>query len=77
MDMKIKQLLSEAECQKCGILYDSKREQAGYPTCKLCGDAQAKQVRMGWCVAQEYSKGNYQLITNPETLKETNPRRTL
>lgn len=75
--MKIKQLLSEAECQKCGILYDRNRAQAGYPTCKLCGDAQAKQVRMGWCVAQEYNKGNYQLITNPETLKETNPRRTL
>jgi hypothetical protein len=24
---------------------------------------------MGWCVAQEYNKGAYQLITDPATLK--------
>jgi ribosomal protein L37AE/L43A len=63
-------------CKKCFITFPVARAELGYTTCLSCGDSVAKQARLGWCVAQEYSKGNYQLITNPETLKETNPRRT-
>ena len=37
---------------------------------------EAVAERMSWCVAQEYNKGAYQLVTNPDTLKQTNPKRT-
>ena len=66
-----------ASCISCGKQYHDQRRAAGFTTCLSCGDRAAKQARLGWCVAQEYSKGNYQLITNPETLKQTNPKRTV
>jgi predicted RNA-binding Zn-ribbon protein involved in translation (DUF1610 family) len=65
-----------ATCADCGKDYDKARWALGYYTCPPCGDETARRQRASWCVAQEYGKGNYMLITNPETLKQTNPKRT-
>lgn len=64
-------------CVKCNKPYSPARAKLGIPTCLVCGDREASRQRMGWCVAQEYNKGNYQLITNPATLRGTNPKRTM
>ena len=63
-------------CKHCDATFPAARAELGYTTCLPCGDSVAKKVRAGWCVAQEYTKGNYQLITNLEALKQANPRRT-
>ena len=64
-------------CIKCGKPYSPARAKLGIPVCLTCGDYQATAERMNWCVAQEYNKGAYQLVTNPDTLKQTNPKRTI
>ena len=63
-------------CKQCHATFPAARAELGYTTCLPCGASVAKQARLGWCVAQEYTKGNYQLITNLEALKQANPRRT-
>lgn len=63
-------------CNTCGMLFDLDRALLGYTTCTTCGELEARRVRASWCVAQLYSKGNYQLVTNPDDLKHTNPKRT-
>ena len=61
---------------KCGNPIHPKRVEAGYYVCLSCGEARAKEARMGWCVSIPYNKGAYQLITNANDMKETNPKRT-
>ena len=64
-------------CIKCNKYYSRARYLLGKLTCLECGESAACEERMGWCVAQEYNKGAYQLVTDPmTTLKQTNPKRT-
>jgi len=65
-----------ANCIRCNKPYSPARASLGIRTCLVCGESAASDARMGWCVAQEYNKGAYQLITDPATLKQTNPKRT-
>lgn len=56
---------------------DVRRWQLGYHYCKDCGEYNAIKQRQSWCVIQEYTKGNYQLVTPTQaltTLKQTNPK---
>ena len=63
-------------CIMCGEeVLPKKRAELGYRVCLWCGDDVAKQERASWCVAP-MNKSNYILITNPETLKQLNPKRT-
>ena len=63
-------------CIICGEeVLPKKRAELGYRVCLWCGDDVAKQERASWCVAP-MNKSNYILITNPETLKQLNPKRT-
>jgi len=73
---KAKHVLADTPCIMCDELYPAARRNLGYPTCTECGDRVAAEVRSKWTVAQEYNKGNYQLITNPATLRGINPKRT-
>jgi len=68
--------MSQTLCTKCNKPYSPARAKLGITTCLVCGDHEARKARLGWCVAQEYNKGNYQLITDPATLRGTNPKRT-
>jgi hypothetical protein len=64
-------------CDRCGDTYSAKRANAGYHICLLCGEDAAREERKGWCIAQEYGKGNYQFITAssaPTALKQTNQK---
>jgi len=53
-----------------------KRAQYGHLVCKACGELNAREARLGWCVAIPYSKGAYQLITDSADLCNTNPKLT-
>jgi ribosomal protein L37AE/L43A len=64
-------------CNMCGDTYSAKRANAGYHICLMCGEDVAREERKGWCIAQEYGKGNYQFITTssaPIALKQTNQK---
>ena len=61
---------------KCGNPINPKRVAAGYYVCLECGEARAKEARMGWCISIPYNKGAYQLITDPKDMQSTNPKRT-
>jgi len=65
------------ECVDCGDEIHIERWQLGYKRCLFCGEDQAIAERASWCVIQEYTKGNYQLVTPTSaftTLKQTNPK---
>ncbi len=63
-------------CPRCRGHVAPSRQALGYEHCMECGETRAKEARMGWCIAPAYNKGAYQLITDPEDMKTTNPRRT-
>jgi ribosomal protein L37AE/L43A len=64
-------------CRECGDDIEPKRVQIGYRLCLWCGEDAAQADRKRWTVVQEYTKGNYQFVTNTAaaiTLKQTNPK---
>lgn len=68
-----------SECVDCGDDYPTERAQLGYRTCLFCGEDRARTERQSWCVIQEYTKGNYQFVTEtsaPMTLRNTNQKST-
>ena len=61
-------------CTDCwGGHVEPGRAALGYRTCLHCGEQRAKAVKH--CSAP-INKSSYMLITNPETLKQLNPKRT-
>ena len=65
------------DCRECGEEVSPARARLGYGICLLCGEEAARQERTSWCIVQEYTKGNYVLVTAesaPKTLKQTNPK---
>jgi len=58
----------------CGTEIHPRRAALGYSTCLTCGEREARSVKH--TVAIPFSKGAYQLITNPDLMKHTNPKRT-
>jgi ribosomal protein L37AE/L43A len=58
-------------CADCGSEVDKRRAKLGYDVCMMCGDAHAKEARLGWTIAPMH-KSNYVLITNLEELKGIN-----
>lgn len=59
--------LNWAVCVRCGDTYSSRRANAGYRLCLLCGEESAREQRASWCIAPMH-KSNYILITNPADL---------
>lgn len=57
----------------CGEEVDARRVVLGYQTCLRCGDVEAKQRKF---TIAPINKSNYMMITNPELLKQLNPKRT-
>ena len=57
----------------CGEEVDARRVVLGYQTCLRCGDVEAKARRF---TIAPINKSNYMMITNPELLKQLNPKRT-
>ena len=61
-----------ARCIECGEHYPEARRELGYTTCLTCGEAVAREARMGWCVAPIAHKQGATLITNKDDLKGLN-----
>lgn len=57
----------------CGEEVDARRVVLGYQTCLRCGDAEAKKRKF---VVANFNKQGYQLFSNIDDLKFTNPKRT-
>lgn len=62
-------------CIYCDSAINPARYQLGYSTCLSCGEHIAKDARKLWTVAP-MNKSNYMLVTNPDMLKQLNPKRT-
>lgn len=61
-------------CTKCyGGTVPLQRWQLGKTTCMPCGQKQALEVNH--CVVP-LDKSSYMLVTDPQTLKQLNPKRT-
>ena len=60
---------------RCGNPVHPKRVEAGYYWCMECGEKKATEARTSWCIAP-LNKSNYILITDPQHLKQLNPKRT-
>lgn len=58
---------------RCGDDVPAKRALLGYRTCLVCGDKAAREVRH---TVAPLNKSNYMLFTDPELLKQLNPKRT-
>lgn len=65
------------DCRICGDEIDPPARARLVPLCLWCGEEAAKAERKGWCIVQEYGKGNYQYVTASAanvTLKQTNQK---
>ncbi len=61
------------KCMLCGEAFALKRREIGYLVCLKCGDTQAHEVKH--CVVP-IDKSSYMLVTDRNTLKQLNPKRT-
>lgn len=57
----------------CGDYIPALRSELGYKTCLPCGEVRAKQVKH---TIAPINKSNYMFISDMETLKQLNPKRT-
>lgn len=55
------------DCLMCGEYLSRGRWELGYKTCLFCGEEQARQERLSWCVAPMH-KSNYVLVRDREIL---------
>lgn len=62
-------------CRHCGDDISIGRWELGYKFCLDCGNTLALERTASFCVAP-INKSNYTLITDPELLKQLNPKRT-
>ena len=60
-------------CRECYDPYPVARYRLGYSVCLDCGDTAARQVVF---TTAPINKSNYMLITDINTLKQLNPKRT-
>lgn len=67
--------LDAVYCMDCGAEYSRRRYELGYDLCMDCGEETARTARASWCVAP-LNKSNYVLITDPQELRQLNPKRT-
>ena len=60
-------------CLKCGEEVADARVSLGYDTCLPCGEVYARKRRH---TIVPMNKSNYIVVTDPNTLKQLNPKRT-
>lgn len=61
----------ETQCMMCGEYLSRGRWELGYRTCLACGEAQAVEERLSWCVVPMH-KSNYFFCTDKADLKGIN-----
>lgn len=60
-------------CLKCSEEVSDARASLGYDTCLPCGEVYARKRRH---TIVPLNKSNYIVVTDPNTLKQLNPKRT-
>lgn len=65
--------MTQVLCRDCYTPFAVERFRLGYTTCLDCGDTAARQVVF---TTAPINKSNYMLITDINTLKQLNPKRT-
>lgn len=66
-----------AICWSCGLPYPDARKVLGYSLCIVCGVDQAKaESEMKFSMVIPSNKSTPTYISNPELLKQLNPKRT-
>ena len=71
--MKAYKLFCNASLDNCEQYVNPHRAKLGYSTCLKCGEEIAKQRKH---TIAPINKSNYMVITDPEALKQLNPKRT-
>jgi ribosomal protein L37AE/L43A len=66
--------MTQVLCKDCYTPFAVERFRLGYNTCLDCGDTRAHAVT--YCTAP-INKSNYMLISDINTLKQLNPKRTV
>ena len=59
---------SDVQCGMCGEYISAGRWEIGYRVCLKCGDKEAEQERMGWCVLTPHKQGP--MFFTPEFARE-------
>jgi len=67
-----KYLCTAMRSDKCTEYYEGDRKNLGFNWCKPCGEVIAKERK--FTIACNHKQG-YELIYNPEDLKQLNPKR--
>lgn len=65
--------MTQVLCKDCYTPFAVERFRLGYHTCLDCGDTAARKVVF---TTAPINKSNYMLITDINTLKQLNPKRT-
>ena len=60
-------------CTKCDNQFSVDRAMLGYKTCLTCGEHDAIEARLGWCIVP-LPKQAYTLVTDKEVLKDLNQK---
>jgi hypothetical protein len=68
--------MDETQCGICGEYLSAGRWQLGYKICLFCGEEQARQERLSWCIAPISNKAGYTRVTDYSLLKQINPKFT-
>jgi hypothetical protein len=68
--------MDETQCGICGEYLSAGRWQLGYKVCLFCGEEQARQERLSWCIAPISNKAGYTRVTDYSLLKQINPKFT-
>jgi ribosomal protein L37E len=64
------------DCRICGTPIFRERYDIGKRVCLECGEEQAREERLGWCVVPISNKAGYTRVTDFDLLKQINPKRT-
>ena len=66
----------QTKCRICDDEISPARWEIGKRVCLECGEEQAREERMSWCIAPISNKAGYTRVTDYSLLKQINPKRT-
>ena len=70
------QIFEQCRCRICDDEVSTARWAIGKRVCLECGEEQAREERMSWCIAPISNKAGYTRVTDYSLLKQINPKRT-
>jgi hypothetical protein len=74
--MSANMYLIQPKCRICDDEVSTARWAIGKRICLECGEEQAREERISWCIAPISNKAGYTRVTDYSLLKQINPKRT-